>query len=83
MSTGRGQAVADDVADGDRDAVARQLGQVVPVAAHVEGADGGAVAHGCPVMGQRHGLGQHRGLEDQCHLTFTRMGPAQPFVDFL
>jgi hypothetical protein len=60
--TGRFQAVADDVAYSDRDAVAGQFDQVVSVAAHVQGADGGLVADGCSVVPDWHWGRQHRRL---------------------
>ena len=83
MTPAARQAVADDVADGDGDAVAGQVDQVVPVAAHVQGADGGPVAHRRPVVADRAAGGQHRLLQGEGDLAFAGVGLAQAFVDLL
>jgi hypothetical protein len=74
------QAVADDVADRDGEPVGRDVDDVVPVAAHVEGAGGGQVAHrDIAVMGQvgdvEHGL-----LQGDGDLAFAGVGLAQFLV---
>ena len=68
---GRGQAVADNVANSHRDAVAGQVNQVVPVAAHVQRAGSRPVAHGRPVPPDRARSGQHRLLQAQRDLAGT------------
>lgn len=83
MTPASGQAVADDVAHRDREAAAGQFGQVVPVAAHVQGPDRGLVAHSAPAAAQRSGRGEHGGLQAQGDLAFAGVGPAQPLVDLL
>ena len=80
---GGGQAVADDIADGHRHPVPGQVGQVVPVAADVERADRGPVAHRGPVVPHGQGRGQHRLLEGQRHLPLPGVGQAEPLVDLL
>ncbi len=84
MTPAGGQAVADDVADGDADAVAAdQVDDVVPVAADVQGADGRPVADGDLVAGALAAGGEHRVLEGEGDLAFAGVGVAQPVVELL
>ncbi len=77
------EAVAHDVADGDADAVAGQVDEVVPVAADVERSHGGLVAHGGPVVAEGAGGGQHRVLQGEGDLALAGVGLAEPFVELL
>jgi hypothetical protein len=66
---GRVQAVAYNVADGDRDAAAGQVDQVVPVASHVQCFGSGPVTYGRRVATDRAGSGQHGFLQGQRDFT--------------
>lgn len=77
------QAVADDVADRDAEAVFGPVHHVVPVAADVEALGGGQVAH-CDVVvpGQVRCL-HHRFLKGDSDLPFPGVGLPQLLVQFL
>jgi hypothetical protein len=77
------EPVADDIADGDRDTVAGQIDQVVPVAAHVQRVGGRPVAHGRPVVPDGTGSGQQGLLQGQGDLALAGVCLAQAFVDLL